>query len=871
MPSRPSEPAEEDWRKPAGKAIAEQEKWATGPQLEGHLSSSSVQLNLLTFLRKQKLLATLHEGKDDLKTLAQLSPLQLHDTPDKSDKTDNKPDKADKPEKATKQAQKASKVTRGYKEMFDDTHAVMSLTHEGLYESGASMFWLLSGSTNANASDDTSLSFAEIDAWANLWFATKGGHADRLLAPVVFLGQVASAAKASKHQDIQLLFGHGAMQGWFLATARALEEAKGDVLVRLVEAALTVTLQLHLVDNPRKAALLQMNAASQQSSLAHLAPSFLTWLKHSLVVMSDKTATTKTCAGLEYGGKPAPKAVVECLCLAQDITGSHMKLKEMFKQAKKLSNESAVSDLASQLGMDTFKARDLLQYFAGIIRFLLGRNNLADIQDFSVAFLESHFFKVVIAKLTVVLFGAVLASMHDDKATSLQIKKIAEIYIKPMEMFNLMQSEDDPVASVLAAVASAASADNTPQVVAYCELCVQLMDCTFDADLKSLLEESSSSSLSDIGKQIMNGNGLTTALGKEVSKWVKSMERPTSVIMPVPQRTTVSRSDSGKLQMTLVEKITVSDSDSKTAANVWQQVVNKRKALCTITALPEEGAKLATKLKATFATSPIRKSFKPKIGESHLLVVVSADLVSEPLDGWSRTTDKDRMERIGVCLDFCKKEFNGKGDLLLVFDGASDVTAELGPASKKMRCTSEHGFLKYNCNDAVEDLEWENMASLPNKKKLPLMSLTDKTNWLTNKAGSKASKAATPPDWDNEHGVPCFWQESKSTSFWASVVEGTRAGAILDMTASTQLAHAALDAQVKYHGISTATVHSKWLSAYCDNAMLKVVAAEENELANEVQTHFAGRLTEQSDSEEEEGDKKTADPVEDEDGKNEAA
>ncbi|CAJ1396987.1 unnamed protein product, partial [Effrenium voratum] len=67
--------------------------------------------------------------------------------------------------------------------------------------------------------------------------------------------------------------------------------------------------------------------------------------------------------------------------------------------------------------------------------------------------------------------------------------------------------------------------------------------------------------------------------------------------------------------------------------------------------------------------------------------------------------------------------------------------------------------------------------------------------------------------------------ESKSTSFWASVVEGTRAGAILDMTASTQLAHAALDAQV--------------------------VAAEENELANEVQTHFAGRLTEQSDSEEE--------------------
>ena len=65
-----------------------------------------------------------------------------------------------------------------------------------------------------------------------------------------------------------------------------------------------------------------------------------------------------------------------------------MKLKEMFKQAKKLSNESVVSDLASQLGMDTFKARGLLQYFAGIMR-------LSDIQDFWVAFLESHFFKVV--------------------------------------------------------------------------------------------------------------------------------------------------------------------------------------------------------------------------------------------------------------------------------------------------------------------------------------------------------------------------------------------------------------------------------------------------------------------------------------------
>ena len=90
-------------------------------------------------------------------------------------------------------------------------------------------------------------------------------------------------------------------------------------------------------------------------------------------------------------------------------------------------------------------------------------------------------------------------------------------------------------------------------------------------------------------------------------------------------------------------------------------------------------------------------------------------------------------------------------------------------------------------------------------------------------------------------------------------MEGTCAGAILDMTASAQLAQAALD-QVKYHGISAATVHSKRLPAYCDNAVLKVVAVEENELANQVQTHFAGRLTEQSDLEEEEGDKKTADP-----------
>ena len=62
----------------------------------------------------------------------------------------------------------------------------------------------------------------------------------------------------------------------------------------------------------------------------------------------------------------------------------------------------------------------------------------------------------------------------------------------------------------------------------------------------------------------------------------------------------------------LVLATQVSNSDSKTAADIWQQVVNKRKALCPIT-LPEEGAKLAAKLKATFAaTSPMRKSRYPR-------------------------------------------------------------------------------------------------------------------------------------------------------------------------------------------------------------------------------------------------------------------
>lgn len=107
----------------------------------------------------------------------------------------------------------------------------------------------------------------------------------------------------------------------------------------------------------------------------------------------------------------------------------------------------------------------------------------------------------------------------------------------------------------------------------------------------------------------------------------------------------------------------------KDAESLWKQVVERRKKLANI-AVVEDGSvsDMQKNLRSAYSTSSMRKGYKPKLGESHLLVVLSADLVKEKAkEPW--IFEPRRLMRYANLLKYTKSDFNAKCEIALAFDG----------------------------------------------------------------------------------------------------------------------------------------------------------------------------------------------------------
>ena len=83
-------------------------------------------------------------------------------------------------------------------------------------------------------------------------------------------------------------------------------------------------------------------------------------------------------------------------------------------------------------------------------------------------------------------------------------------------------------------------------------------------------------------------------------------------------------------------------------------------------------------------------------------------------------------------------------------------------------------------------------------------------------------------------GVPLFWLETKSMSFWSTLLEHLNIKVVVDITpGSGALASACMEAGVPYFGMCINQHHHVWLSNVVDRMSLKYITQSGSELHND--------------------------------------
>ena len=147
---------------------------------------------------------------------------------------------------------------------------------------------------------------------------------------------------------------------------------------------------------------------------------------------------------------------------------------------------------------------------------------------------------------------------------------------------------------------------------------------------------------------------------------------------------------------------------------------------------------------------------------------------------------------------------------------------------------------------------------LPNMRSMPKIAAVDKQKIAMFESMDVANPA--PEGWDCS-GVPLFWRESKSISFWRCLLVCFDIKAVVDLSpGSGTLASAAMAEGIQYVGVVCDATHSRWLQNTCDRASLQYIvkngtALYQQDLAELVQQHYKDVLEELGDEAVEEDEK----------------
>ena len=187
-----------------------------------------------------------------------------------------------------------------YKEVWIPDHCNESMRGEGLYEAGASLWWL------EPVPDAGDISWASVALAAKVLrpTETKAGHTRILWPCVMYAGcRLGALSPDGFPKRLQLLHGHVLIFGWWLAVYKALAASDEKTLGMLIESALCVTIQLRALEKPADFAVASIDAASLNHELKVMNEPFHAFAyKISILLESlskaDRSSQQKSIAAL---------------------------------------------------------------------------------------------------------------------------------------------------------------------------------------------------------------------------------------------------------------------------------------------------------------------------------------------------------------------------------------------------------------------------------------------------------------------------------------------------------------------------------------------------------------------------------------------
>jgi len=275
-------------------------------------------------------------------------------------------------------------------------------------------------------------------------------------------------------------------------------------------------------------------------------------------------------------------------------------------------------------------------------------------------------------------------------------------------------------------------------------------------------------------------------------------------------------------------------------------------------------------------------NFVGKAAKQHRLFVFSCDtffegaaLASPQGKPWS--TPAVLGANVDALLEFMIAQM-GPADVLLIADGRSRAcrkkvevfaektrnmneiwvvykpTSRLGRSVFSSADTRETMWVSMPCNNTLipcktrdgynvagetstHDTTYTGVEPMP-WPAMPLISLEDKA-----KVHGVPPATPRPQLFDASLGLPLFWQERKTPSFWAQILRDLDAKAVFDLTPSGSLGRACLAEGVLYTALAKNAEHNSWLQNLFDRAAVSLIASSgsplyEQDLSQLISDHF---------------------------------
>ena len=802
------------------------------------------------------------------------------------------------------------KSMSSYKPAWDHAQCAVSLAESGIYEAAGNIAWFnpeIAGQNTILPSED--VSWAWLSSYSDVGFQPFVPEGEEKKARIKFAftlsGNSTELAPGKYPADVMLLGAHGHVWAWYLAVLQAMKKDDAQRVLMLLECGLTVTVSLtvarsfqHMLWDSVKYSEVVREATKV------MVDNFVVFTRKIMASHRKLTVQDLATENIRFNGSMVnatmlkaitslyPLLTMESMKLFGELTrrygadmlaGSYGKLRLLVNAAK-----ATEKDTSSDLLVWALQALlvQLLRDEAKPAQFTM--DTFSKAKDGTPSWIQMCFAQRAVVHQMLVVVRSLAAQ---DEGLAKKIEADAIVPLSTPLLYHHMvpvagTADDDSEVEIVGELTSnkdfvTSLSEKLPRAgVLVGEFLIKVHDGAYDDILEDLVRSNDL----DAVLSTMTYDKMKD-LGKDMQEIVKAAHVASDVVG------TLAGPPKASLRELVRRSSEAGDHDRDAArverADVWKRAVAQRKKLITL--LTVKDSKKAGSYTEAFRKCGACQAFKGVIRESHRLFVMSSDLVNQQGDEPWLVQSKPDEKVFAACLEFLKAQ-RDPGDMIAAFDGVcgTKVRRDLEDALSNLPSTAEI-FMVYDrsWNDWIagrkhfmmsKNTEVGYVTCAGNRSKLKVQERSqevakageESSHW-TSYTGvvmpPRASLAqinatdkaqifpAVPKPLPNKWvgacaGVPLFWGETKSTTFWRQVISEHCVKAVVDLTpGSGALAEACMHTETPYVGFCGHQQHMAWLANVIDRAALKFITKAgtvlyQEDLATHLQELFSDALEE---------------------------